>query len=161
MKITTCWRTGPMSYAPVTMVAENVELKITPELGDADLLERFLVHRDEVAFASLVRRHSSTVWSVCRRVLPREQDAEDAFQAVFIVLARKAASIRKREAVGSWLYGVAYRIAMRAKRTGNRRQQREKQGERSGKIESPAGAASLRELHEILDEEIQRLGENY
>src|SRR5262245_3755351 len=72
---------------------------------DALLLGRFISRGDEAAFAELVRRHGRTVWGVCRRILRQDQDAEDAFQAVFIVLARKAASIRKGEAVGSWLYG--------------------------------------------------------
>lgn len=81
------------------------------ELADQDLLNRFARTRDEEAFAALVERHGPMVLGVCRRVLQDECDAEDAFQATFLVLARKANGIRKREAVGSWLYGVAYRVA--------------------------------------------------
>src|SRR5499425_505496 len=74
---------------------------------DGELLERFATRRDEAAFAALVWRHGPMVLATCRRVLRHAQDAEDAFQATFLTLARKAASVRKREAVGSWLYKVA------------------------------------------------------
>src|SRR5262245_37915772 len=74
------------------------------ELSDAQLLERFVTHREEDAFTVLLRRHGPLVLGVCRRVLRREQDAEDAFQATFLTLARRAGSIRRADAVGSWLY---------------------------------------------------------
>src|SRR5260370_41363166 len=80
-------------------------------LSDAQLLERFVTRRDEAAFEVLVWRHGPTVLGVCRRVLQHEQDAEDAFQATFLVLARKAGSIGRRPALGSWLYRVAPRGA--------------------------------------------------
>src|SRR5437762_222961 len=74
---------------------------------DADLLDAFVNHRDESAFAGLVRRHGPMVLGVCGLVLGRTQDAEDAFQATFLVLVRKAASVQPRALVGNWLYGVA------------------------------------------------------
>src|SRR5207237_1037696 len=80
-------------------------------LSDADLLERYLVQGDDAAFAALVRRHGPMVLGVCRRVLGNPHDADDAFQATFLVLVRKAHSIVPRAQVGPWLYGVAYRIS--------------------------------------------------
>src|SRR3954470_2434415 len=94
-------------------------------LSDAEALGRFAACRDEQAFAVLLQRHAGTVWAVCRHLLP-EQDAEDAFQAPFLVLAKKASSIRKSEAVGSFLYGVAPRVAVRARQCARTRQARER-----------------------------------
>src|SRR5262249_11145738 len=86
------------------------------EQADGELLRRFAVAREESAFAAIVQRHGGRVWRLCRRVLGHDQAAEDAFQATFFVLAQKARTIRKRESVASWLYGVAYRVAVRAKK---------------------------------------------
>src|SRR5262249_49560147 len=80
--------------------------RATADLSDADLLGCFLDRRDEVAFAILVRRHGPMVLGVCRRLLRDSHDAEDAFQATFLVLARKASSVNPRGMVGNWLYGV-------------------------------------------------------
>jgi RNA polymerase sigma factor (sigma-70 family) len=129
--------------------------------SDRQLLTRFVAHRDEDAFAELVRRHGGTVWRVCRRVLHQEADAEDAFQAVLLLLARKAASIRKGEAVGSWLYGVAYRTALKARQAAIRRQKREARAASPAPPQPPWGEAALRELQRILDEEVQRLADKY
>jgi RNA polymerase sigma factor (sigma-70 family) len=131
------------------------------EFADLQLLERFRTDRDEAAFTALVQRHGRTVWGVCRRLLHQEQDAEDAFQAVFLLLARRAASIRKGEAVGSWLYGVAYRTALRARHRVVRRQARERQAAPPRPEPGPCRDAALRELQRLLDEEVQRLGARY
>src|SRR3954468_16369802 len=95
-------------------------------LTDGRLLGLFVAHRDEAAFAALVKRHGPMVWGVCRRLLGRH-DAEDAFQATFLVLARKAASVVPRERVDNWLQGVARRAALMARRTTARRRLRERQ----------------------------------
>jgi len=129
-------------------------------LTDLHLLRRFADDQDEDAFAEIMRRHGPLVLSVCRRVLGHEQDAEDAFQAAFLVLARKAGSIRKGESVGSFLYGVAYRIAMKERGKLARRRQREQPVER----QAPAGPlyeAAFHELQMLLDEGVNHLPEKY
>jgi RNA polymerase sigma factor (sigma-70 family) len=130
------------------------------DLPDDVLLERFTSQREEAAFAVLVRRHGPLVLGVCRRVLQHEQDAEDAFQAVFCVLARRAASICNRGAIGAWLHAVAYRLArkVRAER-GRRPVPMPNLPEIPATEESPAWA--WRELQPILDEEVNRLPEKY
>src|SRR5947209_20462687 len=104
--------------------------------SDGVLLERFARHADEGAFAALVRRHGPLVWSVSRRVARHEQDAEDVYQATFLLLARKAGTIRKSNAIGSWLYGVAHRLALRTRCDAARRRQHE--GQAAGSTVTPA-----------------------
>src|SRR3954452_3448936 len=102
-----------------------VDEQTARQLTDSQLLNRFALERDGNAFAALVQRHGGLVYGVCRNILRHEHDAEDAFQGTFLVLARQAGSIRQEKAVGSWLYKVAYRVAMRAKYTAARRRQQE------------------------------------
>jgi RNA polymerase sigma factor (sigma-70 family) len=125
-------------------------------LSDGQLLERFAVGREESAFAALLERHGRLVWGVCRHVLRHEQDAEDAFQATFLILARKAASIRKSESLASWLHGVAYRVAFKARTRAAAQRARALPQEREAPPGPPAEAA-LREVQAILDEEVSRL----
>lgn len=128
---------------------------------DRELLQQFATKRDESSFAGLVERHGPLVWNVCHRVLRDRHDAEDAFQATFLVLARRASSVCKKEAVGSWLYGVAYRTALSQRRAAQRRRRREKQGQ-VREPEQPASAtAALHELQAMLDEEVARLPAKY
>jgi RNA polymerase sigma factor (sigma-70 family) len=132
------------------------------ELSDQQLLSQFIAHRDEIAFSDLLQRHARTVWGVCRRVLQQEQDAEDAFQAVFLVLARKASSIRQGTAVGSWLYAVAFRTAMKARHLALRRHTSETKADVIANREpAPDSEAACRELQRHLDEEVRRLAEKY
>jgi RNA polymerase sigma factor (sigma-70 family) len=132
----------------------------THDLSDAQLLQRFATHREETAFATLVERHGRLVLGVCRQVLRHEQDAEDAFQATFLVLARHAATIHKSEAVGSWLYRVAYRIAVKAGVDMARQRAREREVGNRLPREAPS-EAGWRDLQEVLQEELARLPEKY
>jgi RNA polymerase sigma factor (sigma-70 family) len=127
--------------------------------SDGSLLTRFVAVRDEAAFASLLRRHGPMVWHVCRRVLG-DAEAEDAFQATFLLLARKATAIRRRESVGSWLHGAAYRIAARARADRARRQAIEHRAE-PRPATGPGLDAAWRELQAVLDEELHRLPDRY
>ena len=99
-------------------------------LGESQLLRRFVETRDEPAFAALVARHGPMVFGVCRRALGQRADAEDAFQATFLILARKAASIRDGDRLGPWLYGVARRVAARARAAATRREEVERKASR-------------------------------
>jgi RNA polymerase sigma factor (sigma-70 family) len=126
---------------------------------DGQLLECFLTHHDEAAFEMLVRRHGPMVWGVCRRALTNRHDAEDAFQATFLVLVRKAASIRRRESVGSWLYGAAYRAALETRAA--RRRTRETQVNTMPEIPSAGEADVWRDLRPLLDRELSGLPDKY
>ena len=130
------------------------------DLTDGQLLQRFIAEREDAAFTALVRRHGPMVMGVCNRVLGDAHAAEDSFQATFLVLARRAASIRKRVTLGSWLYGVAQRIALRAKGQTTARRLRETQVQLMPRS-APLDDVTWQELREVLDEEIGRLPEKY
>jgi RNA polymerase sigma factor (sigma-70 family) len=129
-------------------------------LTDGQLLVRFIEQRDEAAVAALVRRHGPMVWGVCRRILRTHHDAEDAFQATFLVLIRKAGSVRKREMVGNWLYGVAHQTALKARAMAAKQFAREKQV-----VDMPEPAVKEPDrscdLQGILDQELSRLPDKY
>ncbi len=129
----------------------------TAPADDGPLLERFVRQRDEQAFAELVARHGPLVFGICRRVLGKVEDTEDVFQATFLVLARKAKTIRKPESLSCFLHGVAYRLALKARANAERRRIHERQSAPLGG--SPELDLSWREVRGLLDEELQRLPE--
>ena len=127
---------------------------------DGQLLGSFIDQKDEAAFEALVRRHAPMVFGVCRRVVGNHHDAEDAFQATFLVLARKASSVRPRERVANWLHGVALRTATKARATITKRWHREKQVTEMPEPEA-AQKDQWRDLQPLLDQELNGLPENY
>src|SRR5579871_830451 len=144
-----------MASAQLANVVEHIH-QIAGASGDAEhsdsqLLQSFLANQDESAFRLLVQRHGRMVLSVCRNVLRQTQDAEDAFQATFLVLAKSAGSIREGTALGSWLYGVAYRISLKARSQMSKRHQYEKRAPRR-EPERPDLDLALRELQTVLTE---------
>jgi RNA polymerase sigma factor (sigma-70 family) len=127
-----------------------------PGPTDGELLRRFASGRDGEAFAALVRRHGGMVYSACRRVLGPSADADDAFQATFLVLARRAGGLRWRASAAGWLYAVAMRLARKAKIATARRQERERQAVPPPAAD-PLAALTLRDTQAVLDEELGRL----
>jgi DNA-directed RNA polymerase specialized sigma24 family protein len=114
-------------------------VKTARELDDRELLERFVTQKNEAAFTVLVERHGRMILGVCRRVLDNTHDAEDAWQTTFLVLAQKAASIRKTTSLPSWLHGVAARVAAHLRRERARRCKREQESPAAGTAD-PAAA---------------------
>jgi RNA polymerase sigma factor (sigma-70 family) len=146
-----------MSSRRANQVLAHLHRALTP--ADGQLLARFVGAGDEAAFAALVRRHGPMVLGVCRRLLRHTQDAEDAFQATFLLLARKAASLADGDSVGAWLYGVAYRTALEARAVNVRRRARERQVEvLPHPVVMPAEPQDWRPL---LDRELSRLPRKY
>jgi RNA polymerase sigma factor (sigma-70 family) len=156
-----------MTSRPVLPALEHLCQVVCPTsasgVSDAELLDRFLSRRDETAFELLVWRHGPLVLGVCGRILKRTADIEDAFQATFLMLVRKAHQIGKRGSVGSWLYKVAYRISLRTQCRSEKRHQRERplSGLPAEAVAPSSGEATWQELRPILDSEVSRLPERY
>src|SRR5215831_6771822 len=147
--------TGQTLQRVVQQVRKFAAVQTGRGLGDRELLERFVGANDEAAFTVLVERHGPMVLGVCRRALRNAHDAEDACQATFLVLAQKAAHIRKTSSLSSWLHGVASHVAANLKRERSRRRQRERETPNPA-VPDPAAKASWREVQAALDEELQR-----
>lgn len=124
--------------------------------SDRELLHAFIHHHDQDAFAAVLRRHAALVWGVCRRILGHQQDAEDVFQATFLILARRAGGVRWQSSVGGWLHTVAQRLAVRVRQREQLRRIRQSQAPRAPQAES-----SLQELAAVVDEQLRLLPEKY
>ncbi|MGC8642033.1 MAG: RNA polymerase sigma factor [Isosphaeraceae bacterium] len=129
-------------------------------LSEWQLLERFVAHRDELAFEALVSRHGPMVLGICRRMLGNSQDVDDAFQATFLVLLKRAGSLGPGDAIAAWLHGVAVKVARQARSTAFRRRQRERTGI-AFDVPSPDPVIDDPELRRVIDEEINRLPSKY
>jgi RNA polymerase sigma factor (sigma-70 family) len=123
---------------------------------DAELLQRFVNHRDEEAFTRLLARHGPMIWSVCRRILPDVHGAEDAFQATIVVMLRKAGAIGRHDHLANWLYGVAFRVALDARAKAARRCHRERVMAEVPAMES-AKATPWQGIDTLIDDEVHRL----
>jgi RNA polymerase sigma factor (sigma-70 family) len=149
-----------MTTGPINRVLGQLRRAGGQSRSDGELLTGFVERREECAFEALVRRHGPMVFGVCRRLLRHAQDAEDAFQATFLVLARRAAVVQPREAVGDWLFGVAHRTALEARRRIARRRTRETQVDSLPETPVELPDTPL-DLLPLLDTEISRLPEKY
>jgi RNA polymerase sigma factor (sigma-70 family) len=151
-----------MASAPLRSAILRLLRGLPPADGtdDAALLERFVAWRDEAAFELLVYRHGPMVRGLCRRVLRHEQDAEDAFQAAFLTLARRAAKVRGGRSLAGWLYRVAFHAALKAKARTARRATADLP-EDVCRGADPADESLAREVRAVLDEEVLRLPERY
>ncbi|HEY7424262.1 MAG TPA: sigma-70 family RNA polymerase sigma factor [Gemmataceae bacterium] len=146
-------------------ILEHLRRLTTPardrDLSDADLLERFRLRGEEAAFTLLVQRHGPMVLAVCRRIRGDAHEAEDAFQATFLVLVRNAGAIRKQQSLAGWLYGVASRIAHKARLRSARQRARPFDALPSIIRDDPSAKLTAEELRAALDEEIERLPDKY
>ena len=146
-----------------TSLLSHLHHLVRAEGADADWLTRFVANRDEAAFALIVGRHGPMVWRLCRRLVGDVHLAEDCFQATFLALARQAASIRRPGALAAWLYGVAYRVAARAREDHRRRETLGSEALTECPDPRPDALDRLtgRELMLVFEKELQRLPESY
>src|ERR1700704_1478392 len=153
-----------MATNPVNEVIQHLRstmlLREGDELTDGQLLERCVSRGESGALEALVRRHGPMIWGVCRRILRNHHDAEDAFQATYLLLIRKAASVVPREMVANWLYGVAYQTARKAQQIAARRITRERQVPVMPEPEARPQKV-WHDLQPVLDEELNRLADKY
>src|SRR5262245_7285128 len=147
---------GPVLPAVLRFIGVLTNAGGGGDRSDADLLRQFVVRRDEGAFAALLERHGPLVLGICRRVLGNSHDAEDAFQAAFLVLARKAASIRQQESLAAWLHRVALNVCRTARLQSARRITHERQV-----VSAMSHVDEVRDWQPILHEEVDRLPEKY
>jgi cyanophycinase len=152
--------TGNQLGVVLDYLRRSTALRGEGDRTDGQLLDDFTATGDHAAFEALVRRHGPLVLSVCRSVLGNEHDSEDAFQATFLVLVKKAQSISKRESVRSWLYGVAHRVAVRARMASAKRSRNERQIP-SMTFSDPSADSARQEIGRLLHEEVLRLPERY
>src|SRR5947209_1042933 len=153
-----------MATSQVSAIIHHLRRTVLPrggaDLTDGQLLEDYISRRDEAALAALVRRPGPMVWGVCRRVIRNYHDAEDAFQATFLVLVRKAASIASPELLANWLYGVAHQTALKARATTAKRRARERQVTEMPEL-AVAEQDLWNDLQSLLDQELSRLPDKY
>jgi RNA polymerase sigma factor (sigma-70 family) len=149
-----------MATGELNKIVERLRTDLASEdvadSADGDLLNRYVRQRDEAAFEALVRRHGPMVMGVCRRILHNSHDAEDAFQATFLVLVRKAVTLRSPGMLGNWLYGVAYRTALAARKEAARRRVKE-----ANVVPRTEPELTWDDLWPVLDQELERLPEKY
>src|SRR5438309_4336818 len=135
------------------MAAETLQ-----DQSDRQLVERLLAGRDEAVFEAIVRRHGPMVYRVCWRVLQQEQDAEDAFQATFLILAQQFRTVRRRASLASWLHGIGHRVALKARAQGATRRRHEQKATTEN---FPPDEVTWRELRAVLDAELAQLPEKW
>jgi RNA polymerase sigma factor (sigma-70 family) len=146
-----------MAESPLRDLAQHLRMLAVPMLSDVQMLQLYVSTSDGTAFAAIVRRHGKMVHGVCRRVLGQGPDVDDVFQAVFLVLSQKAASIRQQSGLANWLHGVALRLARKLRSQRARDRRAEQRGKEPAMHDDPSAAAELREWGTILDEELARL----